>query len=69
MMRRFDYSFLKNDIPAQIVGISNVITDLNAREKFRKLQNGKTFEAMRRKAMVASVKGSNAIEGILTTDS
>lgn len=69
MMRRFDYSFLKNDIPAQIVGISNVITDLNAREKFRKLQNEKTFEAMRRKAMVASVKGSNAIEGILTTDS
>jgi len=27
-MRSFDYSFLKNQIPGQIVSISNVISDL-----------------------------------------
>ena len=29
-MRTFDYGFLKNQIPGQIVSISNVISDLNA---------------------------------------
>lgn len=52
-----------------MVGISNVITDLNAREEFRKLQNKDTFEALQKQAIVASVKNSNAIEGIRTTDS
>ena len=45
-MRRFDYSFLKHQIPGQIVSISNVISDLNARESLRKMQNPKAFDAL-----------------------
>ena len=67
-MRRFDYSFLKYQIPGQIVSISNVISDLNARESLRKMQNPKAFDALRKRAIIESVKGSNAIEGIVTTD-
>ncbi len=67
-MRKFDYSFLKKQIPGQIVSISNVISDLNARENMRRMQNPKAFDALRHSAVVESVKGSNAIEGIVTTD-
>ena len=67
-MRTFDYSFLKNQIPGQIVSISNVISDLNAKETMRRIQDPKAFDAMRHSAIVESVKGSNAIEGIVTTD-
>ena len=67
-MREFDYSFLKKQIPGQIVSISNVISDLNARENMRRIQDPKAFDALRHSAIVESVKGSNAIEGIVTTD-
>ena len=67
-MRAFDYSFLKNQIPGQIVRISNVISDLNAKETIRRKQNPKAFDALKQRAIVESVKGSNAIEGIVTTD-
>lgn len=67
-MRKYDYSFLKKDIPGNIVGLSDVITDLKSKEEFRKLQYEETFESLRKKAIIESVKGSNAIEGIVTTD-
>ena len=44
-MRTFDYSFLKNQIPGQIVSISSVISDLNAKETLRRKQNPKAFDA------------------------
>lgn len=68
-MHKYDYSFLKNKIPGNIVGLTEIIADLRSKEDFRKLQYGETFEKLRRKAMIESVKGSNAIEGIVTTDS
>ena len=37
-MRRFDYSFLADEIPANIAGTSDIISDLRAKEGFRKLQ-------------------------------
>ena len=40
-MRTFDYSFLKNQIPGQLVSISIVISDLNARETISRKQNPK----------------------------
>ena len=46
-MRTFDYSFLKNHIPGQIVSISNVISDLNAKETIRRKQNPKAFDALK----------------------
>lgn len=67
-MRKYDYSFLKRDIPGNIVGLTDVITDLKSKEEFRKLQYEETFESLRKKAIIESVKGSNAIEGIVTTD-
>lgn len=67
-MRRFDYSFLKEEVPINILKLSGIIADLKSKEEFRKLQYGETFEKLRKKAVVESVKGSNAIEGIVTTD-
>jgi len=67
-MRKYDYSFLKSSVPGNIVGLTDIISDLRSREEFRKLQYGETFEKLRQKAIIESVKGSNAIEGIVTTD-
>jgi len=67
-MRKYDYTFLKNDIPNNIVRLTNIVFDLNARESFRKINNQETFESLRKKAVIESVKGSNAIEGIITTE-
>lgn len=68
-MRIYNYSFLKSRIPGNIVGLTDIIADLKSKEEFRKLQYSETFESLRKKAIVESVKGSNAIEGIVTTDS
>lgn len=67
-MRKFDYSFLKQGIPGNIVGTLGIISDLNARNQIRKLQYEKTFDKLRKKAIIESVKGSNEIEGIVTTE-
>ena len=67
-MRRYDYSFLKTSVPGNIVGLTDIISDLRAKEEFRKLQYSETFEVLRHTAIVESVKGSNAIEGIVGTD-
>ena len=67
-MRRFDYSFLKNGIPGNIVGTIGIISDLNAKNQIRKMQYEQAFEELRKKAIIASVKGSNEIEGIVTTE-
>ena len=67
-MHKYDYSFLKDAIPGNIVGLADIIADLKSREEFRKLQYSETFESLRQKALIESVKGSNAIEGIVTTD-
>lgn len=67
-MHKYDYSFLKKEIPGNIVGLSGIIADLKAKEEFRKLQYVSTFEELQKRAIIESVKGSNAIEGIVTTD-
>ena len=67
-MRRFDYSFLKTGLSAELMGLTNVITDLRAKETLRRLQYSDTYEVLRQRAIIASVKESNAIEGIVTTD-
>ena len=67
-MHKYDYSFLKDSIPGNIVGLTGIIADLKSKEEFRKFQYEETFESLRQKAIIESVKGSNAIEGIVTTD-
>ncbi|MBQ3282125.1 MAG: Fic family protein [Eubacterium sp.] len=68
-MRRFDYYFLKNEVPGNIIGLTGIISDLRTREEVRKMQYSDTFESLRMKALIESVRGSNAIEGIVSTDS
>lgn len=67
-MRRFDYSFLKDDSSNDILRLSYIISDLKSKEDFRKIQYKDSFDELKNKAIVESIKGSNAIEGIVTTD-
>ena len=66
-MHKFDYSFIKESVPGSIVGTTNLIADLNAKEDFRKLQYAETFCAIRKQAIIESIRSSNEIEGIVTT--
>ena len=66
-MHRFDYRFLKTQIPGQLVGISNLVADLNSRESLRRAEHPDTFQRLREVALIETVRGSNAIEGIVTT--
>lgn len=66
-MHQFDYRFLKEQVPGQLVGISNMIADLHGREKLRRAEHPDVFQQLRENAMIETVKGSNAIEGIVTT--
>ena len=68
-MRKFGYSFLKNSLlPTNLLGITNSIAELKALEQVRKNDFPKIFTKLESIAKVQSVKGSNAIENIITTD-
>ena len=68
-MRKFDYSFLKNSLlPNNLLGITNSIAELRALDKIRKHNFQNIFTKLESIAKVQSVKGSNAIENIVTTD-
>lgn len=66
-MHVFDYRFLADAIPSELAAASNVIYDLRARNDLRMHGDEKLFESLRSAAIVESVRGSNAIEGIVTT--
>ena len=68
-MRYFDYSFLENGmLPAGLVNIVSAIARLRERENGRKGIHPDIFTRLENIAKVQSVKGSNAIEGIITSD-
>ena len=68
-MRKFDYSFLKNALlPTSLLGITNAIAELKMLEQLLKRDFQKIFTKLESIAKVQSVKGSNAIENIVTTD-
>lgn len=68
-MHRFDYSFLNNGLlPAGLVNITGDIYALRALSWSRKEQFTDIFTELEAVAKVQSVKSSNAIEGIVTTD-
>lgn len=68
-MRTFDYSFLKNTfLPSGLLGITNSISELKALDEIRKRDYQNIFTRLEIIAKVQSVKGSNAIENIVTTD-
>jgi Fic family protein len=68
-MRYFDYSFLEHGmLPAGLVNVVSAIAELREREKERKDGFGEVFARLEGIAKVQSVKGSNEIEGIVTSD-
>ena len=68
-MRRFDYLFLKNSLlPTNLLGITNSIAELKVLGQVRKSDFPQIFTKLESIAKVQSVKGSNAIEHIITTD-
>ncbi|MDR3277775.1 MAG: Fic family protein [Oscillospiraceae bacterium] len=68
-MRHFDYSFLENGLlPATLVNMTNAISELKALDAQRKQDYPDIFTGLERIAKVQSVKGSNEIEGIVTSE-
>lgn len=68
-MRKFDYSFLDNGLlPANLVSISSNIYSLKALTNIKKDEFIPVFSELEKIAQVQSIKSSNAIEGIVTTD-
>ena len=68
-MHIFDYSFLKDDLlPAQLVTYAANISTLKVMTSMRRNENAAAFRQLESIARIESVKASNAIEGIITTD-
>ncbi len=68
-MRRFDYSFLNYGLlPAGLVTLTANIASLKTMAGVRKEEYAKVFTELESVAKIQSVKSSNAIEGIVTSD-
>lgn len=68
-MRRFDYSFLDHGLlPAKFVNLTANITRLKTLTDIRKAENIRIFTELETIARIQSVKSSNEIEGIVTSD-
>ena len=69
IMKHFDYSFLQNmRVPVRFMTFTNTIYALRNMEEEKKAIYPDIFTALQKLAIIQSVKGSNAIEGIVTTD-
>ncbi len=68
-MRKFDYGFLDDGLlPASLFDITGGIYSLRTAAVERKSQYPAVFTKLESVAKVQSVKSSNAIEGIVTSD-
>lgn len=68
-MRKFDYSFLNNGLlPSNLINLTSNIASLKTMAGVRKEEFAKVFTELEAVAKVQSVKSSNAIEGIITSD-
>lgn len=68
-MRYFDYSFLEHGmLPAGLVNMATAIAQLREREYTLKNNYPDVFTRLESIAKVQSVKGSNEIEGIITSE-
>lgn len=69
MMRTFDYSFLNNGLlPANLLNLTTNIAELKTMAGVRKSEYMQVFTELEAVAKVQSIKSSNAIEGIVTSD-
>ncbi len=68
-MKIFDYSFLDNGLlPANLINVTGTIYSLKTGAMIRKDEYERIFTELEKIAIVQSVKSSNAIEGIVTSD-
>ncbi len=68
-MRKFDYSFLNNGLlPANLVNLTANISALKTMAGVRKAEYAQVFTELEAVAKVQSIKSSNAVEGIVTSD-
>lgn len=67
-MRKFDYSFLEKQVPAKLLNLIAIIYDIKGKESVRLHDNPKLFKKLKEKAIRDSIKASNAIENIHTTE-
>ena len=68
-MKHFDYSFLAyGQLPVGFVNLTNAISELKVMEAQRKESYPDIFTSLEHIARVQSVKGSNEIEGIVTSE-
>ena len=68
-MRVFDYSFLEaGTLPAKLINITASIYALKTEAGYRKADFESIFTELEHIARLQSVKSSNAIEGIITSD-
>lgn len=68
-MRKFDYSFLNNGLlPAKLINLTSNIASLRTMAGVRKEEYMQIFTELEAVAKVQSIKSSNAIEGIITSD-
>ena len=68
-MHKFDYSFLHNGmLPAELINVTADIYSLRAMAFNREEQFKDVFTELSKVARVQSIKSSNAIEGIVTSD-
>ena len=68
-MRKFDYSFLNNGLlPAKLTNLTAAIYSLKTASNIKKDYFEKIFTELEKVAKVQSVKSSNEIEGIVTSD-
>ena len=69
MTKRFDYSFLNTGLlPAKFINLTSGIASLKTMVGVRKEKYVKIFTELEAVAKVQSIKSSNAIEGIVTSD-
>lgn len=68
-MRSFDYGFLKDTLlPGRLVGVTGRAYGLKTAAVQQREAHPRLFSGLERIARVQSVKSSNALEGIVTTD-
>lgn len=68
-MRKFDYSFLDNGLlPARLINLTSSISFLKTMAGVRKDMYPQVFTELESIAKVQSVKSSDAVEGIVTSD-
>lgn len=68
-MRKYDYTFLKEkNLPGELINVIAGVYSMSSKDQLRQKDYEKVYTELQKLAIVESVKGSNAIEGIVTTD-